>query len=239
MPNSSISSYKLIANQIIKRIQDGIYPPGSYLPSENMLAKEFDVTRVTVRKALDILKSKGTLESFQGKGYKVRLLHWEQSLLQFYSFGKNIAEKIHKPATKVLSYEKLNGLEIEKKYNEEIFTEGELWKINRLRLRNNLPLILETSYIPVKFLPEFKKEDLKQISLYTLLENNQIIIIKAREYLETTLASEKERELLEIETNTPLFKTLRYTYNSKEELVEIRKSLIRSDNFNFSVEMSL
>ncbi len=56
MANISLSSYKLIADQIISRIYDGTYPPGSYLPSENKIAMEFHATRNTVRKALNILK---------------------------------------------------------------------------------------------------------------------------------------------------------------------------------------
>ncbi|MEJ6951816.1 GntR family transcriptional regulator [Natronospora cellulosivora (SeqCode)] len=234
MTKNPLSSYKQIANDIIKEIHDGTYLPGSYLPSENKLANKYNVTRTTVRKALSILKNKGTIESYQGKGYKVRLLHWEQSLLQFYSFGKNIADKIHNPSTQILSYKKIDSLK-----DENQIINDQLWEINRLRFMDQIPIILETSYIPVKNLPSFQKEDLKQHSLYTLLENNDIIIIKAKEYLKTTLASDKSKKLLEIKNSTPLFQTLRYTYDTNEELVEIRESLIRGDHFNFSVEMSL
>ncbi|MFW6029654.1 MAG: GntR family transcriptional regulator, partial [Halanaerobiales bacterium] len=185
------------------------------------------------------------IESFQGKGYQIKALHWEQSLLQFYSFGKNIAREIDNTKTKVLSYEKLSEFPLKKEFNksiileENIFTESELWKINRLRLVNNVPLILETSYIPMNYLPKFKTEELKQKSLYTLLENNHITIVKAREDLKATLANIEEQKLLKIDDNNPLFKTIRYTYDSKESIVEIRKSLIRADYFNFTVEISI
>ncbi|MFW6390055.1 MAG: GntR family transcriptional regulator, partial [Halanaerobiales bacterium] len=219
MDNYSIPGYKMIATEISQRIHHGTYTPGTYLPSENQLAREFEVTRTTIRKALNILKQKGTVESFQGKGYKVRQLHWEQSLLQFYSFGHNIADGIFNPDTKLLSYNKIKGLKI-----IEEFTNTELWEITRLRLMNKKPLILETSYIPTLFLKKFKDEQLSQDSLYTLLKNNNINIIRANEYLEPVLPSLEDQEILGIKEDSPLFQTLRYTYDSEDRVVEVRES---------------
>lgn len=233
--NSPLSAlYKNIAAEITQRIYQGEYPSGSYLPSENSLAQEFEVTRSTIRKALNVLKEKGTVESRQGKGYLVRELHWEQSLLQFYSFGKNIAQNIENPETKVLDFKKLNNLK-----TVDEFKSTELWQISRLRLMNEVPLILETSYIPVKYLKEFDEIELKQDSLYNLLKKNNNNVVKAKEYLEPVLPSLKDQELLEINDENCLFQTLRYSYNAKEELVELRESLIRGDHFRFSVEMTL
>ncbi|MFW6035669.1 MAG: GntR family transcriptional regulator [Halothermotrichaceae bacterium] len=234
MENHLLSGYKTIAEEITRRIYEGDYLPGSYLPSENKLAREFEVTRTTIRKALNILKQRGTIESFQGKGYKVKQLHWEQSLLQFYSFGQNIADNIQNPETKLLSYNKINSLK-----NITGYKNIKLWEITRLRLMNEKPLILETSYIPVKVLPEIKKKELKRESLYDLLKENEVNIIKAQEYLEPALPSIDDQKSLNIDENTPLFQTIRYTYNNQEEIVEIRESLIRGDYFKFSVEMTL
>lgn len=67
MADSSLPGYKTIAGTITERIYQGNYQPGSYLPSENELAREFKVTRTTIRKALNILKEKGTIKTFRGK----------------------------------------------------------------------------------------------------------------------------------------------------------------------------
>ncbi|MFW6230018.1 MAG: GntR family transcriptional regulator [Halanaerobium sp.] len=223
-----------MAAEITQRIYQGDYQSGSYLPSENSLAQEFEVTRSTIRKALNVLKERGTIESRQGKGYLVRELHWEQSLLQFYSFGKNIAQNIENPETKVLDFKKINNLK-----SIEEFKSTELWQINRLRLMNKVPLILETSYIPVKYLEKFETIELSQDSLYNLLKNNNNNVVKAKEYLEPVSPSLNDQELLKINDEICLFQTLRYSYNAKEELVELRESLIRGDHFRFSVEMTL
>lgn len=64
--------YVQVLNAIRQRIQDGTYPPGSSLPSENQLSAEFGVARPTVLKALAILKQDGWIESHQGRASFVR-----------------------------------------------------------------------------------------------------------------------------------------------------------------------
>lgn len=64
--------YLRVLNTIRERIESDKYPPGTSLPSENTLAKEFGVARPTVLKALGILRQDGWIESQQGKGHFVR-----------------------------------------------------------------------------------------------------------------------------------------------------------------------
>lgn len=229
-----LPGYKKIAAEISQRIHDGSYSSNSFLPSENQLAKEFGVTRTTIRKALNILKQQGSIESFQGKGYKVKTLYWEQSLLQFYSFGRNIADKLEDTETKLVSSQEINGLQ-----DIEGFENIRLWEITRLRLIGGVPMILETSYIPVNYLEEFNFKNLEQYSLYNLLEEEGVHIVRAKEYLEPVIPPLEARDLLRVKVDNPLFQTLRYTYDSKDTLVEFRESLIRGDHFRFSVEMKL
>jgi len=226
--------YQRIADKIISRIYEGEYPMNSFLPSENELAEEFHVTRTTIRKVLSLLKQQGTIKSYQGRGYKVQTLLWEQSLLKFYSFGKSIANKLENSNTKLISVKNVFGLE-----DVDEFKNIELWEITRLRLVGEIPLILETSYIPVEFLKKVNNKNLETKPLYDLLAREGIRCVNAKEYLEPVLPSLEAQELLEIEENIPLFQTTRYTYDSENRLVEFRESLIRADHFRFFTELKL
>ena len=226
--------YQTIADQIISRIYEGEYPMNSFLPSENELAEEFHVTRTTIRKVLSLLKQQGTIKSYQGRGYKVQSLFWEQSLLKFYSFGKSIASKLENSNTKLISVKNVSGLE-----DVDEFKTVELWEITRLRLVGEIPLILESSYIPVEFLKKVDNKNLETKPLYDLLAREGIRCVNAKEYLEPVLPSLEAQELLEIEENIPLFQTTRYTYDSENRLVEFRESLIRADHFRFFTELKL
>jgi GntR family transcriptional regulator len=64
--------YLRVLNTVRERIENGTYPPGTSLPSENTLSKEFAVARPTVLKAIGILRQDGWIESQQGKGHFVR-----------------------------------------------------------------------------------------------------------------------------------------------------------------------
>lgn len=60
--------YVVIVNAVQQRIQDGTYPPGSMLPSETELIREFGASRPVVVRALDLLRQDGWIDSRQGKG---------------------------------------------------------------------------------------------------------------------------------------------------------------------------
>ncbi|MFH8975734.1 GntR family transcriptional regulator [Streptomyces sp. NPDC017890] len=64
--------YVRLAQTIQGRIEDGTYPPGTRVPSENQLVQAFGMSRPTVVRALELLKRDGWLESRQGYGTIVR-----------------------------------------------------------------------------------------------------------------------------------------------------------------------
>ncbi len=72
MENTTGSSRRSVSEVVFEKLKfailDGMWPPGSKIPSENMLAKQFGVSRVSVRTAVQRLSSLGVLESRQGGG---------------------------------------------------------------------------------------------------------------------------------------------------------------------------
>ncbi|GAB3989910.1 GntR family transcriptional regulator [Actinoallomurus acanthiterrae] len=64
--------YIQIVQTIRRRIEDGTYPPGSMLPSETQMIREYGVSRPTVVKALDTLKLRGVIEREHGRGSFVK-----------------------------------------------------------------------------------------------------------------------------------------------------------------------
>jgi GntR family transcriptional regulator len=72
--DKSKSQFAQIAEVLRTRIEDGTYPAGSLLPSEDRLADEFGVTRVTVNRAIGVLRSSGDVKVLRGAGTRVRSL---------------------------------------------------------------------------------------------------------------------------------------------------------------------
>ncbi len=64
--------YERVTGIVRSRIEDGTYPPGSLLPSQHDLAREFSVSRPTVIEALRVLRQDGWIETQPGRGSFVR-----------------------------------------------------------------------------------------------------------------------------------------------------------------------
>ncbi|MFG2969107.1 winged helix-turn-helix domain-containing protein [Streptomyces sp. NPDC048288] len=69
--NEGGGAVRRVSDELRVRLSDGAYPLNSFLPSQETLAQEFEVSRDTVQKALRILRTEGWIESRQGKGSRV------------------------------------------------------------------------------------------------------------------------------------------------------------------------
>ena len=79
-PSSRSIRYREIAAAVRGRVESGQYGSGQVLPSEAALSREFDASRVTIRKALEGLRDDGLLSSRQGAGWFVAVDPLRQSL---------------------------------------------------------------------------------------------------------------------------------------------------------------
>jgi GntR family transcriptional regulator len=226
---TSYKPYYIQIKEILKaRIHKGIYM--DKIPSENILADEFSVTRLTIRNSIKELKQEGILYSIKGKGTYISKAKIEQSLLKFYSFGRN-----YKGKNRVISLTRENNREdIADKLD---YRGDKIFQLQRLRFFNNEPLILESAYIPEFVCPGLLKYDFSQLSIYDRLEEEGIKISRAYEQIEPGVTNSYQSEVLNIPLNFPVFHTERITYDSNEQAIELRRSIIRGDKFKFSVEL--
>ena len=74
METKALNSWQSIQQEVLQRIQSGVWSPGSVLPTETELAAEFDCSRSTVSRALTNLSNEGLLE------WEVMFLFWQSTL---------------------------------------------------------------------------------------------------------------------------------------------------------------
>lgn len=216
---------------------ENIYPVDTLLPSENVLSHEFNVTRATIRSALMELKKLGLIRTEKGKGSVVCHPAIEQSLLRFYSFSRDFMNSSFNTKTTIISKRLLPtpwdvAARLELKENQ-LVTE-----IIRLRWFNDLPLIIESSYLPDELFPNLIEYDLEAESIYDLIEFKYgIRINKAKEYISPKNADAEEAEYLGIEVGAPVFFTERVTIAASMRPIELRRSIIRGDKYTFYTEL--
>lgn len=235
---SYIPYYVQIKEDLLERIRDGAYRSGQRIPSEQALAEEYQVTRTTVRKALDELKREGVIRTEKGKGSVVSNSRIEQSLLQFYSFGREIGTTGEAAASRVIKVGQVPASpQLEKKLR--LPPNGAVHEIVRLRHYRNTPLILEFSYVPTGVAPSITEQDLESQSIYDLLERVYGWRVQgAKEYLYPRISDTYESELLQIPRHSPVFQTERITRGEDGRVIEFRRSVIRGDKVTFSTELT-
>ena len=218
--NKPIPLYYQVQEMIIKSIEDGVYTLDNPLPSEKELIKQFDVSRTTIRQAVDNLVNMGYLERRRGVGtfvaQKEKKHCWELETLR--SFREEFENKGYEVSTKLLSIDKQNTptelLNVFKNITE-------VFKIERLRFLNNRPAILVTTYVPVSIAKDLDKYDLSNVSLFEILRTKyNVKISHGRKEFRAQLVTPEDAKLLEMEENQPIQLVKTESYDSKGNIVD-------------------
>ena len=94
--------YKQLEEKIIQDIENGIYRKGQKIPTEKELSQMYDVSRITVRKALEEITKQGILERHAGKGTYVASVKLQRSIATFMSFTECCEAQGLKPGARMI-----------------------------------------------------------------------------------------------------------------------------------------
>jgi GntR family transcriptional regulator len=218
-------------------IENGVWSPGEPIPSERELSKIYDLSRMTVRKALDRLVAAGLLYRADGKGTFVSEPKVRFKALSLSGLREQTIHLGYSPSAKLLGIERtLASEKLARVLNVQPDTP--LYLIERVVFANDVPLALHRSYIPEALCPTLPEEDLANVSLYALLRSKYgIRIDRASETLETTLASIRESLLLGIEPGAPLFLLRITTFDDEGIPIEYVKVIFRGDRVQLSLDI--
>lgn len=228
-----------IYDQLVEILRNKIeneMEPNDRMLSERKICDEYGVSRTTVRLAMADLEHMGYIYKRHGKGTFVAALNQNsQNLMDSYSFTDHMKAQGKNPSTKVLSFE---IVESTKYFSEKLgINPGErIIKIMRLRLADNIPMMLERTYLPMREFAGLTQEKVIQKPLYEIFREDYGEIIKvADEEFSAGIVSDKEAELLEVPIDSACLKLLRTTYNDNNIVIEFTLSVARSDKFVYKI----
>lgn len=155
----AIPKYQQIKNDLLKKIQSGEFESGDRFYSESELVKMYNVSSITVIRAIQDLASDGYLVRYQGKGTFVSRSR-KRKLIEFSDIEVFAGET---ETVEVLSIQK----EKEPKIQGKLKTTDDYYEIVRVRKVNNEPFFVHFSYIPTQFI----KEDIADLSYYDSIYN--------------------------------------------------------------------
>jgi GntR family transcriptional regulator len=226
--------YQKIVLDIQNKVKAGIYKAGERLPPERQLAIDYDVNRMTVRHALGVLVTQGTLYKEQGRGNFVSTMQVFQENLN--SFTETLKKRGLEPATRVLEFATVYNLkEISRKM--ELSVEEEFYKLKRLRYANELPVAIETVYLPKKHYVGLQCFDMKT-SLYQILhEHYQVEISKVSSEIDACIANRILMEIFGLQKPTALLKVAGIAYNKEGKKLFYEESYYRPDLYKYQVDI--
>lgn len=189
--------YKQIESHIRNLIQSKTLKQGELIPSEKQLSEEFNVTRMTVRSALNNLVKDGYITRQRGVGSIVLANKVYDNISAVSGFTEEMENKGYK-VSNIL--EELNVIEADEELMNKLnLTEKEnVWEIKRIRLANDKKISYMETYMPVKLFPNLKKSHCEG-SLYNYVEEicGYKIAISERE-VSSVLANDELANLLDL-----------------------------------------
>lgn len=216
---SSVPLYAQLVKIIIKKIDEGELQEGSMLPPEMYLCDTLHLSRSTVRKAMLQLEQEGRLIRRRGKGTFVTIPKLRRSLNNMYNFSLEMKMMGLEPHSEIISFGIVKA-DIVVAKALEIAEGSKVYKCVRLRFADELPILLETAYIPLSFCPDLQKEDLND-SLYALIsEYTGYMPLRAVERYDAVVLKDKEAALLQCKARDPAFKIKRVSTNTNFDIFE-------------------
>ncbi|MBI4803749.1 MAG: GntR family transcriptional regulator [Desulfovibrio sp.] len=242
MPNrpSFRPLYQQAKETLLSRIAAGDWPPGTFLPSETALAKEYGVSQGTIRKALNELTSEGRVQRFQGKGTAIPTF---DSDLHFYRFflWTNLDGKPNFPSSQVVLVRK-EKVKQKVATHLQLKTGDDVVRIERVRVLDGQAAINERIYLPSALYPDIEKRGMGTLpnTLYDYFQKRYgVTIARAMEFLTAVTANATDAKRLGVPEKAPLLAVRRLALDLHGRPVELRFSRCVTTRHGYVNELKL
>ncbi|MBA7524755.1 HTH-type transcriptional repressor NagR [subsurface metagenome] len=235
---SPIPLYVQVSEYLEKRIKTEKYQVGAKLPSEGTLAGLFQLNRNTIRQAISLLVQQGLVEKQRGVGTFVKAktslspVHHLGSMVSFVDDfdpdNVDLEERIIQKK-KIKAGEELAGKLM-------IKVDDEVVEIERLRIADKTPLVMERQYYSLKDFGELLEMELKGSMYKLLIDHFQADLNHSIQTIRAVKPSREIARLMGISSDTPCIFLESLAYNSQNVCIEILQSFYRGDRYMFRVE---
>lgn len=211
--SSEPPKYLRIRDWLMDRILSSSLAPGDKLPSESDLTRQFDVSRVTVRQALEALRDDGIIESRHGRGWFLRRLCAVQNLGRLQGFGEMLAPMGVEARSEVLDLAEVPAPEpVAAAF--DLPKGSAVMQIARLRIASGRVMSYDLSYFTRDVGSRLQEHDLARKDIFALLERALDIQLGFADVtIEIGPAEDMPARRLGIASGTPIFKLTRLTHD--------------------------
>jgi len=231
-----IPLYFQLKELLLSQIDQGDYPVGSMIPTENEISDMFAISRTTVRQAITELVSEGRLYRVKSKGTFVCQPKINQDFMQILEpFNDQIRRLGMEPSSKVLDFQKLKADEAVAEHLQ-LQKGADVYLLFRERYADGSPVVTVKTYIPCTACPSLMEHDFAVESLYGVLgRSDESRIHHVKRTVEAVEAAKEDAVLLGLKAGKPIQFFTSIGYNQDGKPIEYSLARYRGDRNQFEV----
>jgi len=221
---------------LLELVQSDEFKVGDQFLTERQISERFDVSRITANKALSSLVSEGILVIRKGVGTFIRDASMET---KFYggltSFTNKALAAGRKPSTVLLRFETVHAADLPSRVrrNFKVPDSDEMVIVERLRLADQIPMILERHYFRCRLFPGLLPEDVV-VSVYEMVNQKyHIAFSEVIETIRTIPIESRNASLLNVPDRTPGFLMFFIPMNEQGKPIYFAEVIYRGDAYEF------
>ncbi|PKO69823.1 MAG: GntR family transcriptional regulator [Betaproteobacteria bacterium HGW-Betaproteobacteria-16] len=229
--------YEQIKAILRSRVLDGTYKPHEQLPSESEMMTAFNVSRITVRQALNDLQNEGLVFRIHGKGTFVSKPKAFQDLGRLQGFGEAMRKMGYETFARVVSMRTVvPSAQVQERLH--LSKRAKVTELQRIRFLNREPISLDVTYLPADIGARLAKEDLASRDIFVILENDYGMSLgHADLQIGSTLADERLAGQLQVEEGSPVLVIERTTHTTDGSPIDYEHLYYRGDAFQYKVRV--
>ncbi len=233
MAAKPMSRYKQIEGDIMEKITLGYYLKDTLIPTEQELAKHYNVSRVTIRKATEGLIAQGILEPISGVGTFVRGNSPKKNVITLTGFTKEMKSQNVIPHTKVSTFS-LQSAQANIAKVLGIEAGDPIYYFERLRYGDDKLFIIEKTHMSASLYPDISLKVLEN-SKYDYFESTlQRQIAYSNHVVNPCLSSKSVSKLFEIPENTPIVTIANTTYLDNGQVMDFTELTFNSPHYQLT-----
>lgn len=220
--------YQEIADELRERARSAA--PGSLLPSESELSAEFSASRVTVRRALELVREDGLIDARQGFGWFVATDPVPQRLERLGTIEAQLEGSGRDAVRRVVEF----SFEQPPARVKRVFGAGKVLRVKRVNLADGEPFAVVTVWCPARLGQKLSMDDVERRPFYELLD---VELRGATQTIGADAAEDADAELLAVPAGAPLLKCRRVTTDADGAPVLMSEHLFPAHRTEFVVEL--
>jgi GntR family transcriptional regulator len=224
--------YRAIADELRRRVEAGEFAAGRTLPSEAELSTSYEASRVTIRKALELLRDEGLVDARQGFGWFAAIDPLRQSLGRLGTIEGQLADEGVRSERRVIDF----GFVPSPPRVRKVLGVKTVLEVRRLNLADGEPFARVTVWCPEELGAHLSRADVERASFYELIDQR---LGGAVQTIGAAVADERDAALLEVPVGSPVLRCERITSDPEGRPVLVSEHIFPAHRTEFVVDLPL